>query len=109
MNVFEAVAAMTRPEAPVKWYDRVRNEAPLAHLYQRRIYEPSNVRFQHGPGFNDCEICEFEITEKNPGKRVTLEAGDQKTICHVCDECFNDPDYQDIIKRYPIIQIENYL
>jgi hypothetical protein len=106
--IFETLSEIT---APVKWYNRVRDEKPLAPLAEqfKLKYTPSNTTYMHGTGWNDCEICNNEITDENPGKRVTLEADGQKRICHVCCDCFNDPDYQDIIKRYPIIQIENYL
>jgi hypothetical protein len=91
---------------PVKWYDRVENEKPLFGLVdQIKPLSCKPYQHRHGTGWDDCEICNCEIF--GGGKKVWIRDG-ETIICHVCNDCFNDPDYQDFIKTKVIIKVENY-
>ena len=64
--------------------------------------------FHHGTDFDDCEICDNEINEMNPGKEVTYTDKGKKHVIHVCSICFNDIDYLDILRRKENLKIKSY-
>lgn len=64
--------------------------------------------FHHGTDFDDCEICDNEITEINPGKKVTYTDKGKKHVIHVCCICFTDPDYLEILTLKQNLKIESY-
>lgn len=56
--------------------------------------------FIHGTWWNDCEICDDEITELNPGKEVSfIDQEGRKNVSHVCNHCFSNPEYLTTIYR----------
>jgi hypothetical protein len=95
---------------PVKWYDRVKNEKPLSSLVDQikpLSYKP--FEHNHGPKWDDCEWCDQEITDKNPGVKVWLKKDGQTLIAHACKRCLTDPEYMAYLAAYyTITKIENY-
>ena len=59
--------------------------------YLRTIYS-------HGLEFWSCAICDKELTINDPGQRVMYIQKGVRYIEFVCNDCFGEPDYQDIIK-----------
>jgi hypothetical protein len=53
-----------------------------------------------------CEVCDCE----EPGIRLTTEDSFGKRITtHVCEACFNEPDYQECLQHYEIVKIKKLL
>jgi hypothetical protein len=102
-DLFETLANITRPD---KWYDKVDEVKPLKHL--KPLLTPADFKplpHRHGSTWDSCEICDKEIKE---GKEVWIDDSGQTVICHICQECFDDPDYQEFISRKQVKQIKNY-
>lgn len=51
-------------------------------------------------GFDSCSICDKEITYEYPGKLVMFKRHGSDIRDHVCNVCFNDPDYQEILSNF---------
>jgi hypothetical protein len=64
--------------------------------------------FHHGTDVDDCEICDDEINEMNPGKKITYTDKGKKHVIHVCSICFADPDYIETLTRKENLKIETY-
>ena len=62
----------------------------------------------HGTFFNDCEICDNEITESNPGKEITYTENGKKYMVFVCNDCYRDPDYLEIMSKKENMKIKNF-
>jgi hypothetical protein len=73
-------------------------------LFKAMVQQPAIYR--HGKGFDDCEIC-LQTIEPGEGKRVELRDNSKRFICHVCNYCYNESDYQELLSRKQIISIKN--
>jgi hypothetical protein len=62
----------------------------------------------HGTWFNDCEICDNEITESNPGKEITYTENSKRYMVFVCNECYREPDYLEIMTKKENLKIKNF-
>ena len=56
--------------------------------------------YSHGVDFYECTYCDKKLTVEEPGKRVCHIADKIRYIEHLCTECFDDPEFQDIVKNY---------
>ncbi len=64
--------------------------------------KPTNTG--HGlNGFDSCLYCDNEINNDNPGKLVIFKTRQEI----ICNSCFMDPDYKEIIEKYKPI-VKNY-
>lgn len=76
-------------------------------LFESMLKKPTI--FLHGANsFDSCSVCDEPINEGNPGKRVESIKKGRKYIDHICNDCFNDPDYQYIMENEIIISITNF-
>ena len=55
---------------------------------------------RHGTNYDDCQICDIPLTYEEPGIEWSYKEDDTLFFHHVCNECFNEPDYQAIVKRH---------
>ena len=77
------------------------NEALISELPPRTI-------FHHGTFWCDCEICDNEINESNPGKEITYTENGKNHQVHVCNNCFRETDYLEIIRSKENLKIKPY-
>lgn len=54
--------------------------------------------YSYGKEFYSCFSCNKELTIENPGQRVMYVQKPLQFVEHVCNDCFNETDYQDCIK-----------
>ena len=54
-----------------------------------------------------CEICEREISDNLPGKVIHFSSRPGRPV-YVCNSCFMDRDYQEIISSDKTKKISNY-
>jgi hypothetical protein len=103
IDVFETLGEITKP---VKWYDRVADEKPLAHLKdQIKPMEFKPVEHRHGGSSHLCWYCTQEIIE---GKEIWIVDTKEEYILHLCEDCANDPDFESFKRTVNIKQIKNY-
>lgn len=62
----------------------------------------------HGTWFNDCEICDNEINEANPGKEITYTENGKRYMVFVCNDCYREPDYLEIMAKKENLKIKNF-
>jgi len=64
--------------------------------------------YHHGTFFDNCEICDCDIDSDNPGKQISFIKNGQRHIIHVCNACFIDPDYQEILRGKDDLRIKSF-
>jgi len=62
----------------------------------------------HGTDFDCCEICDTLLTPDKPGRRWTYKWQGRIYEVHVCNDCFNDAEYQALVKNHEGIRVETY-
>jgi hypothetical protein len=68
----------------------------------------TNIRITAGSEVDHCEICDEQITIDNPGWQWSYQRNGYLYKVRVCDSCFNETDYQEIISRIYVIEVSLY-
>jgi hypothetical protein len=63
------------------------------------------ISYRTGTEFLNCEICDKGINENYPGKRIRTKVRKNILFIHVCNECFKNSEYQEMLKNYNVIRI----
>jgi hypothetical protein len=83
-------------------HEEFKNTKPLIN----EVY--TQTTYHTGTWFNDCEICDEEITDINPGKQISYEEDLKKHVRHVCNNCFIDPEYLRIYTKVQNLKIKPF-
>lgn len=62
----------------------------------------------HGTEFDSCEICDKLLTPDDPGYKWTYTWNGHKYAVHVCKDCFNNPDYKELVKSHGNVEKSIY-
>lgn len=68
----------------------------------------TELRYITGSEIDRCEICDEQITLDNPGWQWSYQRNGYLYKVRVCDSCFKETDYQEIISTIYRIEVSPY-
>ena len=68
----------------------------------------TELRYITGSEIDRCEICDEQITPDNPGWEWSYERNGYHYKVRVCDSCFNETEYKDLLSTKYGIEIRPY-
>jgi hypothetical protein len=99
---------MTAIITDLKWdkNETLRDEYNRIH----KLPEGPFTKFHHGcNGFQSCFVCDEEIYDENPGKRIEyIDHKDQRHVELVCNSCWIEPEYWESTPIQTLIAVTNF-
>lgn len=68
----------------------------------------TELRYITGSEIDRCEICDEQITLDNPGWQWSYQRNGYLYKVRVCDSCFNETEYQELLSTKYRIEVSPY-